>query len=83
MSEERIEVIAYSGHRGEETPRTVVLRQKKIEVVEILSRWIEENAEDRSRRRFFIFKGSDSILHKIFYDEKMMEWYEGMLRETR
>jgi hypothetical protein len=83
MSEERIEVIAYSGHRGEETPRVIVLRQKKIEVVEILSRWIEENAENRNRRRFFIFKASDGILHKIFYDEKTMEWYEGMLREIR
>jgi hypothetical protein len=75
MSEERIEVIAYSGHRGEETPRAVVLRQKKIEVVEILSRWIEENAEDRSRRRFFIFKGSDQIIHRIYYDERKMEWF--------
>ena len=83
MSEERIEVIAYSGHRGEETPRVIVLRQKKIEVVEILRRWIEENVEDRNRKRFFIFKGSDGILHKIFYDEKTMEWYEGMLRESR
>ena len=83
MSKERIEVIAYSGHRGEETPRVIVLRQKKIEVVEILRRWIEENVEDRNRKRFFIFKGSDGILHKIFYDEKTMEWYEGMLREIR
>ena len=83
MSEERIEVIAYSGHRGEETPRVIVLGQKKIEVVEILRRWIEENAEYRTRRRFFILKGSDSILHKIFYDEKTMEWYEGMLRKIR
>ena len=83
MSKERIEVIAYSGHRGEETPRVIVLGQKKIEVVEILRRWIEENAEYRTRRRFFILKGSDSILHKIFYDEKTMEWYEGMLRKIR
>jgi hypothetical protein len=70
MPEEGIEVIAYSGHRGEETPRVVVLRQKKIEVVEILSRWIEENIEDRTRRRFFVFKGSDGAIHKIYYDEK-------------
>jgi len=76
MSKERIEVIAYSGHRGEETPRAVVLRQKKIEVVEILSRWIEEPIEDRSRKRFFVFKGSDKIIYKIYYDERKMEWFQ-------
>jgi len=83
MSEERIKVIAYSGHRGEETPRGIVLREKKIKVVDILRRWMEENAEDRTRRRFFILKGSDGSLHKIFYDEKTMEWYEGILRGDR
>ncbi len=77
MSEERIKVIAYSGHRGEETPRIILSHQKKIEVVEILSRWNEENIEDRARRRFFVLKGNDGAIHKIFYDEKTMEWYEG------
>jgi hypothetical protein len=75
MPEEKIEVIAYSGHRGEETPRVILFRQNKIEVVEILRRWIEESIEDRSIKRFFIFKGSDKIIHKIFYDEKKMEWF--------
>jgi hypothetical protein len=37
MSNERIEVIAYSGYRGEETPRAMILHNEKIEVVEILS----------------------------------------------
>jgi hypothetical protein len=83
MSEERIEVIAYSGHRGEETPRGIVLGQKKIKVLDILRRWMEENAEDRTRRRFFILKCSDGNLHKIFYDEKTMEWYEEILRGDR
>jgi len=32
----RIEVIAYSGYRGEETPRAFTLQDKRIEVVEIL-----------------------------------------------
>jgi len=75
MSEERIEVIAYSGHRGEDTPRIILVHEKKVEVVEVLRRWIEETAEDRSRRRFFVFKGSDGAIHKIFYDEGTMEWF--------
>jgi hypothetical protein len=75
MSDERIEVIAYSGYRVEETPRTMILHDEKIEVVRILSTWIEEGLEDRARKRFFKVKGSDGIIHKIFYDEKRMEWF--------
>jgi hypothetical protein len=77
MSEERIEVVAYAGHRGEETPRIIFFHQKKIEVVEILRRWIEENVEDRTRRRFFVLKGGDGILYKIYYDESKREWFGG------
>jgi hypothetical protein len=47
MPEERIRVIAYSGYRGEETPKTFFLHGKQIEVVEILSRWIEEGSINR------------------------------------
>jgi hypothetical protein len=75
MSNERIEVIAYSGYRGEETPRAIILHNEKIEAVEILSMWIEEGFEDRTRKRFFKVKGSDGIIHKIFYDEKTKGWF--------
>ena len=74
MLEEKIEVIAYSGYRGEETPRIISLRGERIEVTEILKRWIEERSEDRSRKRFFRIRGSDGKIHKIYYDEKGMEW---------
>jgi hypothetical protein len=74
-SEERIEVIAYSGYRGEETPRTVLFRWKKMEVVEILKRWIEEGSDDREIRRFYRIKVSDGALYTIYYDEKSMEWF--------
>jgi hypothetical protein len=74
MSEERIRVIAYSGYKGEETPRAFVLGDKRIEVVEIQDRWIEEGIEDRTTKRFFKVKGSDGCIHKIFYDEKTAEW---------
>jgi len=73
-SEEKIEVIAYSGYREEETPRTILFHGERIEVIEILKRWIEERSEDRSRKRFFKIKGSDRAVHLIYYDEKVMEW---------
>ena len=76
MSEEKIRVIAYSGHKGEEIPRAFVLGGKRIEVVEIQESWIEEGIGDRTTRRFFKVKGSDGRIHKIFYDEKAAEWYD-------
>jgi len=74
-SEEKIEVIAYSGYRDEETPRTILFHGEKIEVTEISKRWIEESSEDRSQKRFFEIKGSDRAVHLICYDEKAMEWF--------
>lgn len=74
-SEEKIEVIAYSGYRGEETPRTIFFLGKRIEVIEILRQWMEERSDDRSRKSFYKIKGSDGALHMIYYDEKVMEWF--------
>jgi hypothetical protein len=74
-SEERIEVIAYSGYRGEETPRTILLNWKRIEVVEILRQWVEERSDNRKTRRFYQIRGSDGGLYTIYYDEKSMEWF--------
>jgi hypothetical protein len=74
-SEERIEVIAYSGYRGEETPRVIILYDKKIDVVEILNMWIEESFEGRVRKRYYQVKGSDGFLYRIYYHEKAMVWF--------
>lgn len=75
MSEEKIEVIAYSGYRSEEIPIAMILRDVRIEVAEILSMWIEEGVEDRARKRFFEIKGNDGKTYRIYYDEKAMEWF--------
>ena len=75
MSEIKIRVIAYSGYRGEETPRTILLHGERIEVSEILRQWIEEKSGDRARKRFYQVKGSDGNLYMIYYDEKAMEWF--------
>jgi len=75
MSEEKIHVIAYSGYRGEETPRAFMPGGRRIEVVEIQERWIEEGIGDGATKRYFKVKGSDGGIHNIFYDEKTAEWY--------
>jgi hypothetical protein len=75
MSDNRIGVITYSGYRGEETPRSILIHNEEIEVVAILNMWIEERIEDRVRKRFFKVKGSDGKTRKIYYDDKEMEWF--------
>ncbi len=75
MAEERIEVVAYSGYRGEETPREFVLHGRKVEGIQILSRWTEEKAGHKALRRYFKVKGRDGCIHKIYYDEEKKEWF--------
>jgi len=75
MPDERIEVIACSNYRGEESPRAFTLHKEKIDVVEILDMWIEEGFVNRERKRFFKVKGSDGYTHRIYYIEKTMEWF--------
>jgi hypothetical protein len=75
MFEEKIRVIAYSGYRGEETPRIIFLHEKKIEVLEILKMWTEEGEKDRERKRVFKVKGSDGMIYTVRYDEKFIDWF--------
>ncbi len=75
MLENRIDVFTYSGYRGEEIPRSLLIHGERIEVVAILDMWIEEGIENRARKRFFKVKGSDGKTRKIYYDEKEMVWF--------
>jgi hypothetical protein len=75
MPGERIEVISYSGYRGEETPRAFTAGVKKVEIIEILDRWIEEGLNDRTRKRFFKVKGSNGLIYRIYLDEGVDTWF--------
>lgn len=77
MHTERIDVISYSGRKGDERPMTFILRGLRIDVMEIIDQWIEEGIEDRNRvqKRYFRVRGSDGNAHYIYYDENILEWY--------
>ena len=75
MSDAKIEVIAYSGYRSEESPKAFILRGQRIEVVGVQQRWVEEELDDKESKRFFKVEGSDGILHTLFYSEERLEWY--------
>jgi hypothetical protein len=39
-----IEVECYAGHRGEQTPRTLILAGRRIAVAEVLDAWLATTA---------------------------------------
>jgi hypothetical protein len=73
----RIEVITYSGYRGEERPVAFLLQGERIEVLEILDKRIEEAFAERTRTRSFTVKGSDGSTHLLCYHEQSSEWSYG------
>ena len=75
MFEEKIKVIAYSGYRGEEIPRAMIFRGKKIEVKDILKRWTKEGVKDKKRKRVFKVKGSNGMIYTVHDDEKFIDWF--------
>ena len=74
-TEEKVTVVAYSGYRGEETPREFILHGNKVKVVEIVNAWIEQGVGYKTIKRFFEVKGNDGSIHKIHYDEDKKEWF--------
>jgi hypothetical protein len=76
-SAKRLTVVSYSGYKGEEEPRSFFLEGDRIEVLDILKRWMEEAESGRSRRRVFVVKGSDGYVHTLWLDEGADEWFLG------
>ncbi|GAB4390276.1 MAG: hypothetical protein Kow0025_21200 [Thermodesulfovibrionales bacterium] len=72
-----IEVTAYSGYRGEETPRAFVLEGRRVEVSEVIDARVEEDAGGGPRRRVFRVKGSDGRVYRLYYSEAEAAWFAG------
>ena len=64
----RVSVECYAGHRGEETPRVVVLQDRRIEVSEILDRWLAPD------HRYFKFKDSAGDTFIVRHDTAADRW---------
>ena len=75
MPKEKVEVVAYSGYRGEEAPRIFKWRGMNVEVAKIRSRWIEEGVGDRDTKRGFELTGVDGVRYRLVYDEQNQEWF--------
>ncbi len=73
--QEKVKVVAYSGYRGEEAPRSFERRGTRVQVAEIRNRWTEEGTADRHTKRGFKLTGTDGIEYRLIYDEQTQEWF--------
>jgi len=64
----RVAVECYAGYRGEETPRRFTLGGRRVEVVEILDRWLDPDD------RYFKLRGDDGDLYILRHDAESDAW---------
>jgi hypothetical protein len=61
-------VECYAGHRGEETPRRFRMGDRKIEIAELLDRWLAPD------HRYFKVKDADGDLYILRHDVVTALW---------
>jgi len=64
----KIKVECYSGYRSEETPRRFWIQSKKVEIAEVIDRWISPD------HRNFRVKGDDDCIYVIRLDPIDWGW---------
>ncbi len=72
-----IQVECYAGYRGEETPRRFFLGGRKVEVKEILDRWLAPD------HRYFKVRGDDGNDYILRHDAATDRWELTMFDVTR
>jgi hypothetical protein len=70
-------VECYAGHRGEQTPRTLILGDRRIAVAEVLDAWLAPDY------RYFKVRGADGDTYLVRHDERSNNWELTMFRAKR
>jgi hypothetical protein len=71
MSEQQLLTVGvecYAGHRGEQTPRTLILGDRRIDVAEVVDAWLAPEY------RYFKFRGADGNTYLVRHDERANTW---------
>ena len=68
-------VECYAGHRGEQTPRTLILGDRRIAVEDVLDAWLAPD------HRYFKLKGADGNTYLVRHDERSDVWELTMFRQ--
>jgi hypothetical protein len=67
-------VECYAGHRGEQTPRTLFLGERRIAVAKVLDAWLAPDY------RYFKLRGADGGIYVVRHDEGSGTWEVTMFR---
>jgi hypothetical protein len=67
----------YAGHRGEQTPRMLILGDRRIAVAEVLDAWLAPDY------RYFKLRGADGDTYLVRHDERSDTWELTMFRAER
>ena len=67
-------VECYAGHRGEQTPRTLILEDSRIRIAEIVDAWLAPEY------RYFKLRGADGHTYLVRHDERSNVWELTMFR---
>lgn len=63
-----VKVSCYSGYRGEETPQRFRLGERRVEVREVLDRWLAPD------HRYFKVVGDDGAVYILRHDTERDRW---------
>ena len=69
-----IRVECYAGHRGEQTPRTLILGDRRIAVADVVDAWLAPD------HRYFKLRGGDGCTYLVRHDERSDTWELTMFR---
>jgi hypothetical protein len=70
----RIRVECYAGYKGEQTPRTLVLGEQRIDVVDVLDQWLAPD------HRYFKVRGGDGDTYIVRQDNQSGDWTLSVFR---
>lgn len=73
----KIRVDCYSGYRGEETPRRLLIGERAIEVVEVLDQWLAPD------HRYFKVLGDDGATYIVRHDMTSLQWELTLFEEKK
>jgi hypothetical protein len=70
-------VECYAGHRGEQTPRTLTLGERRVAVAQVLDAWLAPDS------RYFKLRGADGDTYLVRHDERSDSWELTMFQAER
>ena len=63
-----VQVECYAGHRGEQTPRAIVLGDRRIAVASVIDQWLAPD------HRYFKLRGDDGHTYIVRHDVASLSW---------